>query len=112
MQIHFTGHHLKVTDTLKHFTQEKFEKLERHFNSSHITGINVVFNIEKLKQIAEATIIVTKGDIHAKSESDDMYTAIDLLVDKLDRQLLKRKEKLNNHRDEPRANSHIQDIES
>ncbi len=96
MQINFTGHRMEVTPALKTFTQEKFDKLERHFDK--ITAINVIFDVEKLRQIAEATILVAKGELHASSESEDMYTAIDILVDKLDRQLIKHKEKLR-HRD-------------
>lgn len=96
MQIHFTGHHVDVTPALKSFTQEKFNKLERHFDK--ITAINVVFNVEKIQQIAEASIFVAKNEIHARAESADMYTAVDDLVAKLDRQLIKYKEKTSNHR--------------
>ena len=92
MQINFTGHRMEITPALRTFTQEKFDKLERHFDK--ITAINVIFDVEKLRQIAEATILVAKGELHASSESVDMYTAIDILVDKLDRQLIKHKEKI------------------
>ena len=97
MQINFTGHRMEVTSALRVFAQEKFDKLERHFDK--ITAINVIFDVEKLRQIAEATILVNKGELHASSESEDMYTAIDILVDKLDRQLIKHKEKMREHRD-------------
>lgn len=97
MQINFTGHRVEVTSALKNFTQEKFTKLERHFDK--ITAINVVFDVEKLRHIAESTILVSKGELHASAESDDMYAAIDSLVDKLDRQLIKHKEKIQDHRD-------------
>ncbi len=97
MQINFTGHRMEVTPALRSFTEEKFDKLERHFDK--ITAINVIFDVEKLRQIAEATILVAKGELHASSESEDMYTAIDILVDKLDRQLIKHKEKLRGHRE-------------
>jgi len=97
MQINFTGHRMELTPALRTFTQEKFDKLARHFDN--ITAINVVFDVEKLRQIAEATILVAKGELHASSESEDMYAAIDILVDKLDRQLIKHKEKLRHHRD-------------
>ncbi len=92
MQINFTGHRMEITPALRTFTQEKFDKLERHFDK--ITAINVIFDVEKLRQIVEATILVVKGEVHASSESEDMYTAIDILVDKLDRQLIKHKEKI------------------
>ena len=88
---------MEVTPALRVFTQEKFDKLERHFDK--ITAINVVFDFEKLRQIAESTILVNKGELHASSESEDMYTAIDILVDKLDRQLIKHKEKMRDHRE-------------
>jgi putative sigma-54 modulation protein len=97
MQINFTGHRMEVTTALKTFTQEKFDKLDRHFDK--ITAINVIFDVEKLRKIAEATILVNRGELHASSESEDMYTAIDILVDKLDRQLIKHKEKMRDHRD-------------
>ncbi len=97
MQINITGHRMDVTPALRAFTEEKFDKLERHFD--HITTINVVFDVEKLRQIAEATVFVAKGELHASSESEDMYAAIDLLVDKLNRQLIKHKEKIQEHRE-------------
>jgi putative sigma-54 modulation protein len=98
MHINITGHHLEVTPAIRAFTEEKFEKLQRHFDQ--ITSINVVFDVEKLRQIAEATVFVAKGELHASSESEDLYTAIDALVDKLDRQLIKHKEKSRSHRDD------------
>lgn len=91
MQIHFTGHQIEVTASLKHFTEDKLNKLERHFDN--ITSINVVFEVDKLRKIAEATIFVSKGEVHASAESEDMYTSVDLLIDKLNRQLMKLKEK-------------------
>lgn len=95
MQINFTGHNMNVTPALKSFTEDKFDKLSRHFDK--ITAINVVFNVEKLAQIVEATIFIPKGELHARAESEDMYTAIDELMDKLDRRLIKHKEKLRDH---------------
>lgn len=97
MQIDFTGHGMDVTDSLKTFTQEKFARLERHFDK--ITSIHVTFHIEKLNQNAEATILISKGEIHASASSNDMYTTVDELVDKLNRQLIKHKEKMSDHRE-------------
>ncbi len=97
MQINFTTHRMDLTPALKAFTEEKFDKLERHFHK--INDIHVTFDVEKLTHLAEATILVTKGELHAKSESENMYTAIDLLIDKLDKQLLKHKEKKLDYRD-------------
>lgn len=97
MQITYTGHHVEITPALRAYAAEKLEKLQHH--SDHITSIHVVFTLEKLMQIAEATVQVAKGEVHARSESDDMYAAIDSLLDKLDRQLIKHKEKRLNYRD-------------
>lgn len=97
MKINFTGHGVEVTPALQSFTEKKFSKLERHV--SRITSISVVFNVEKYRQIAEATILLHKHELHASAESDIMYTAVDLLVDKLDAQLIKYKEKMEDHRD-------------
>lgn len=97
LQINFTGHNVDVTPALKSYAEEKFNKLERHFDK--ITSIHVVFSIEKLSQLAEATVMIAKGELHAGSESEDMYASIDSLVDKLDRQLIKHKEKTRDHRE-------------
>lgn len=92
MQITFTGHQLEVTDPLRQFAKEKLDKLQRHFNRIH--SINVTFTIEKSTHIAEATVHVPGSDFHATAESNnDMYAAVDLLIDKLDRQIKKHKEK-------------------
>ncbi len=97
MHIDFTGHHLEVTPALKNHTKEKFIKLGKHFDN--ITSIHVVLNVEKLRQIAEGTILIAKDKFHASSEDENMYSAIDSLADKLNKQLLKHKEKSNgNHR--------------
>jgi putative sigma-54 modulation protein len=95
MHINITGHRLNVTPALRTFTEEKFDKLERH--SDQITKINVIFDVEKLRQIAEATVFVSGWEFHASSESEDLYTAIDSLINKLDRQLIKHKEKIRKH---------------
>ncbi|MCC5013740.1 MULTISPECIES: ribosome hibernation-promoting factor, HPF/YfiA family [Legionella] len=97
MQINFTGHNVEVTPALKAFTEDKFTKLERHFD--RITSIHVVFDVEKLSQIAEASILISKAKLHARAESEDMYVAINILVDKLDRQLIEHKEKIREHRE-------------
>jgi putative sigma-54 modulation protein len=95
MQINLTGHHVDITDSLRAYVDTKFEKLERHFD--HISNVHVVLNVEKLSQKAEATLHL-KGDVvHANAEHNDMYAAIDGLIDKLDRQVIKHKEKLKRH---------------
>lgn len=99
MQVTITGHHLDITDALRGYINSKFERLERHFEQ--VTNIDVILSVEKLVQKAEATIPVNGSKIFANAEDQDMYAAIDALVDKLDRQIIKRKEKItNHHRDE------------
>ncbi|MBA2655744.1 MAG: ribosome-associated translation inhibitor RaiA [Tatlockia sp.] len=95
MQINFTGHNVEVTSALRAYAEEKLTKLEKHFDK--ITSIHVVFDIEKLSQVAEASIMIAKAELHARSSSEDMYASIDDLVDKLDRQLIKHKEKIQSH---------------
>lgn len=97
MDINLTGDSIEVTDALRQFTTEKFARLQRHYD--RIISANVVFNIEKLIQRAEATLNVPGEPIYASSESDNLYSAIDLLVDKLDKQIKKHKEKTQDHRD-------------
>jgi ribosome hibernation promoting factor len=95
MNIDITGLSIEVTPALRDYTNNKFSKLERHFDK--ITNIHVTFNIEDLSQVAEATVNMPKNQIHARAESEDMYAAIDGLVDKLDRQIVKHKEKMKGH---------------
>jgi len=95
MQIDLTGHHVELTDPLRNYVNEKFERLERHFD--HVTDVHVILSVEKLRQTAEATIHISGGKLFADSTSEDMYAAIDSLTDKLDRQIKKHKEKLTDH---------------
>ncbi len=74
----------------------KFRKLERH--NDRITIVNVILSVDKLEQKAEASVHASGKDFFADASAPDLYAAIDLLSDKLDRQLIKRKEKLNSHR--------------
>lgn len=91
MQLNISGHHVELTEALKDYVHEKFQRLERHFDQ--ISNTNVILQVDKLRQMAEATVNISGGELHAKAETEDMYAAIDALVDKLDRQILKYKEK-------------------
>jgi putative sigma-54 modulation protein len=96
MQIHVTGHQVEVTAPLRNYVAGKFDRIVRHFDRLH--DVHVVLTIDKLKHMAEATIQASGKRIHAESDATDMYAAIDLLSDKLDRQVKKHKEKLKEHR--------------
>ena len=91
MQVNISGHHLEVTDALRDYVSEKFTRLERHFD--RIISVQVILQVEKLKQKIEASLHVAGREVVANAEHEDMYAAIDLVIDKLDRQLIKHKEK-------------------
>jgi putative sigma-54 modulation protein len=91
MQVNISGHQLDVTDALRNYVGEKLGRLERHFDK--ISSVHVIMEVEKLKQKVEATLHVAGKEVYALAEHQDMYAAIDLLIDKLDRQLIKHKEK-------------------
>lgn len=95
MQINVSGHHLEVTPALRDYVNTKLSKLQRHFDQ--ITNTDVTLSIDKQIQKAEASVHVAGADLFATSEHSDMYAAIDTLTDKLDRQLIKHKEKNMGH---------------
>ena len=95
MQLNLTGRHVEITDSLRDYVTNKFAKLERHFD--HINNVHVILDVEKLSQKAEATMHVNGGELFASEAQQDVYAAIDGLGDKLDRQVIKHKEKLSRH---------------
>ena len=108
MQINLSGHHVEVTPALKDYVENKLQRLERHFD--HVTNVHVILTIEKQRQKAEATIHVSGADVFADAVNSDMYASIDALVDKLDRQIKKHKEKLqDHHRSEGRAQKYTEE---
>ena len=96
MKINLTGHHVDITNALRSYVDTKFERLERHFD--HVSNVHVILSVEKLRQKAEATLHLNGANVFADAVHEDMYAAIDGLVDKLDRQVKKHKEKMTNHR--------------
>jgi putative sigma-54 modulation protein len=92
MNLTISGHHLEVTPAIRDYVSEKLDRVKRHFD--HLIAINVIMQVEKLVHKAEATLHVKGHDFHARSEDGNMYAAIDLLADKLDRQIVKYKEKI------------------
>lgn len=95
MQIQYTTHNFEITEALRDHVEKKFTRLKSH--SHNITNIHVILDVEKLRQIAEANISIPGSNVNAKAESEDMYKTIDLLVDKLNTQLVKLKEKHTDH---------------
>lgn len=93
MHIDITGHHIDITDSLRAYVTEKVGRIQRHFDN--VTGAHVILRLEKNQNMAEATMNIGGGpDIFANADHDDLYAAIDALSDKLDRQVLRHKEKL------------------
>jgi putative sigma-54 modulation protein len=95
MQITVSGRQIEVTDSLRTYAQEKIGRVQKHFD--HLTTMNVVLQVEKQRHLAEATLHAKGATLAAAAEAQDMYAAIDQLADKLDRQVLKHKEKLVDH---------------
>lgn len=105
MQLNITGHHMDLTDSLHNYVESKLEKLERHFDN--VTNVHVILSVEKQRQKAEAKVNISGAELFADATNEDMYASIDAMVDKLDRQIKKHKEKLtDHHRGEGRASKH------
>ena len=95
MKINIAGHHVEVTQAIHDYVNTKLERVIRHFD--HVTSVQVILSVEKLLQKAEVTLHVKGKDIHADSTGADLYASIDSVVDKLDRQVVKHKEKVTDH---------------
>ena len=95
MQLNITGQRVEITEPLRDFVTNKFAKLEQYFD--RINQVYIVLKVERVMQVAEATLHVNGGELHATSEAEDMYAAIDGLIDKLSRQLTRHKDKLKQH---------------
>ena len=96
MNLHLSGHHVDVTPAMRDYVTTKFSRITRHFDQ--VIDINVILSVEKLKQKIEANVHLSGKDIFVECDDPDMYAAIDALVDKLDRQILKHKERQFEHR--------------
>lgn len=95
MQVKITGHHVEVTDALRNYCDDKLARIKRHFDQ--VINVGVTLEVDNKVQKASANVHASGHDFHAEASDADMYTAIDLMTDKLDRQVLKHKEKLKAH---------------
>jgi putative sigma-54 modulation protein len=91
MNINLTGHHLEITPAIRDHVTSKLGKIKRHFDN--LIDINVILSVDKLKQKAEATVHLSGKTVFAETDDSNLYVAIDNLVDLLDRQILKHKDK-------------------
>lgn len=95
MNLNITGHHVDVTPAIRDYVESKLDRIIRHFDN--VTSVSVILSVEKLVQKSEVALHVRGKDLFAESENDDMYAAIDAMADKLDRQVLKYKQKMQGH---------------
>ena len=91
MNLHLTGHHVEITPAIREYVVSKLARINRHFD--HVIDVNVIMTVERLDRKIEANVHLSGKDIHVQSHEGDMYAAIDSLIDKLDRQVIKHKEK-------------------
>ena len=91
MNLHLTGHHVEITPAIRDYVTSKLARISRHFD--HVIDVNVIMTVEKLDQKIEANVHLSGKDIHVQSSEEDMYAAIDALIDKLDRQVIRHKER-------------------
>ena len=96
MNLHLTGHHLEITLPIRDYVSSKLARVTHHFD--HLIDVNVILSVEKLMHRIEANVHLRGKDIFVESYDADMYAAIDALADKLDRQIIKHKEKNFEHR--------------
>ena len=95
MQLNLTGHHVEITEAMRDYVQSKLTRLERHFD--HVTDVHCILTVDKLRHRAEATVNIAGGKLFANSIEENMYAAIDSMIDKLDKQVRRHKEKRTDH---------------
>ncbi|MDR1708807.1 MAG: ribosome-associated translation inhibitor RaiA [Candidatus Accumulibacter sp.] len=96
MNLQISGHHLEITPAIRDYVSGKLERVVRHFDN--VIDVSATLSVDKLEKKAEVTVHVSGKDIYVESVDADLYAAIDILVDKLDRNLQKHKQKLQDHR--------------
>ncbi len=99
MNLTISGHHLDVTPAIREYVMNKLERVRRHFD--RVIDVTVVLSVEKLRQKAEINLHLRGKDLHCEATEEDLYAAVDLLIDKLDRQVVKHKECVKAHNAEP-----------
>ena len=95
MHLKLTGHHLEITPALRSYVEKKLERVVRHFDQ--LIDVTCVLTVEKLVHKAEATLHMRGETVHVLATAEHMYAAIDALADKLDRGVVKHKEKSHDH---------------
>lgn len=96
MQTHITFRHMEISDAIRKYAENKFEKFSKFLHEP--VEVHAVLQIQKIRQVAEVTVKAKNFHFHGVEESPDMYASIDLLTDKVERHLKKHKEKVKDHR--------------
>ncbi|MBC7204564.1 MAG: ribosome-associated translation inhibitor RaiA [Pusillimonas sp.] len=99
MNLSITGRHLEITPAINEYVKTKMARVARHFDN--VIDTQVMLSIERLKHTAEITMRLPGKDLHCEASDENLYAAIDLLADKIDRQVIKYKDKVQNHAHEP-----------
>lgn len=95
MNLQISGRHLEITPAIHDYVTGKLDRVMRHFDN--VIGVSAILSVDKLKQKAEVTVHLSGKEIHVESVEEDLYAAVDGLVDKLDRQIQKHKQKMQDH---------------
>src|ERR1035437_8967039 len=95
MNVQVSGHHVEVTQAIREYVMSKLGRIKRHFDQ--VIDVNVTLSVQKMRQKAEISVHMPGKDIHVESDDEDLYAAIDLMMDKLDRQIIKHKAKAFGH---------------
>ncbi|RTZ43122.1 ribosome-associated translation inhibitor RaiA [Candidimonas sp. SYP-B2681] len=109
MNLSITGRHLDITPAIRQYVTEKLARVARHFDN--VIDTQVILSIEPLKHTADITMRLRGKDIHCEAADENLYAAIDLLADKIDRQVLKYKSKIQDHAHEPVKRQEVPAIE-
>ncbi|MFC3337556.1 ribosome hibernation-promoting factor, HPF/YfiA family [Paracandidimonas soli] len=99
MSLNISGRHLEITPAIREYVMNKMARVSRHFDN--VIDTQVVLSVEKLEHTAEVTMRLRGKDIHCEATDENLYAAIDLLADKIDRQVIKYKTKAQSHAHEP-----------
>ena len=95
MNLTISGHHIAVTPSIRSYVESKLSRIRRHFD--HVIDVNVILTMDRLARKAEVSCHVAGKDIFVESGDPDLYAAIDAVADKLDRRIIKYKDRLHTH---------------
>lgn len=99
MQMHITGRHVEVTDDVRSYVEKRVKKIEAIFN--RIIDLQVVIELEKNRYFAEIILATAKATFHAQGETHDIFSSLDAVMDKIERQIRRHKERIKDWRRRP-----------